>query len=206
MPTSSKYGKLYTALMINKLKDLLSIESILDVGVGEGTYSDILSPYLENTTWSGIEVWKPYITEYNLGNKYQILINQDVRQINFAEGPSYDIALFGDILEHMTKEEAQILIKKVMPKTHLIMISILIVYFPQDIVGGNPFEQHIKDNWSHEEVLESFPNIISAFIHNFIGVYFLSTNPEFSPIIRKLQSQISKLVKKKFTTETIFWA
>ena len=206
MPTSSKYGKLYTALMINKLKDLLPIESILDVGVGEGTYSDILSPYLENTTWSGIEVWKPYITKYNLGNKYQILINQDVRQINFAEGPSYDIALFGDILEHMTKEEAQNLIKTVIPKTHLIMISIPIVHFPQDIVGGNPFEQHIKDNWSHEEVLESFPNIISAFIHNFIGVYFLSTNPEFSTIIRKLQSQISKLVKKKFTTETIFWA
>ena len=192
--------------MINKLKDLLPIESILDVGVGEGTYSDILSPYLENTTWSGIEVWKPYITKYNLGNKYQILINQDVRQINFAEGPSYDIALFGDILEHMTKEEAQNLIKTVIPKTHLIMISIPIVHFPQDIVGGNPFEQHIKDNWSHEEVLESFPNIISAFIHNFIGVYFLSTNPEFSTIIRKLQSQISKLVKKKFTTETIFWA
>ena len=206
MPTSSKYGKLYTALMINKLKDLLPIESILDVGVGEGTYSDILSPYLENTTWSGIEVWKPYITEYNLGNKYQILINQDVRQINFAEGPSYDIALFGDILEHMTKEEAQTLIKKVIPKTHLIMISIPIVHFPQDIVGGNPFEQHIKDNWSHEEVLESFPNIISAFIHNFIGVYFLSTNPEFSTIIRKLQSQISKLVKQNLTNETIFWA
>ena len=66
MPTSSKYGKLYTALMINKLKDLLPIESILDVGVGEGTYSDILSPYLENAIWSGIEVWEPYITEYNL--------------------------------------------------------------------------------------------------------------------------------------------
>jgi hypothetical protein len=35
MPTSSKYGKLYTALMINKLNELAPIESILDIGVGE---------------------------------------------------------------------------------------------------------------------------------------------------------------------------
>lgn len=96
----------------------------------------------------------------------------------------------------MTKQEAQTLIKTVIPKTHLIMISIPIIHFPQDVVEGNPFEQHIKDDWSHDEVLESFPNIISAFIHDFMGVYFLSTNTEFSQIIRTIQSQISTLVKK----------
>ena len=206
MPTSSKYGKLYTALMINKLAELVPINSILDVGVGEGTYFNILSPYFENIKWSGIEVWKPYILKYNLGSKYQILINQDVRQINFAEGPSYDLTLFGDVIEHMTKQEAQTLIKAVIPKTHLIMISIPIIHFPQDVVEGNPFEQHIKDDWSHDEVLESFPNIISAFIHDFMGVYFLSTNTEFSQIIRTIQSQISTLVKKNSPNEVIAWA
>ena len=206
MPTSSKYGKLYTAAMINKLKNFLPIESILDVGVGEGTYFNILLPYLENIRWSGIDVWKPYIKKYHLDNKYQNLINQDVRQINFAEGPSYDIGLFGDILEHVTKKEAQTLIKEVTPKTHLIIISIPIMHFPQDAVGGNPYEKHVKDNWPHEEVLENFLSIISAFIHDFIGVYFLSTNPEFYLIVRKVQSQVSKLVKKNLTNETIFWA
>jgi hypothetical protein len=72
----------------------------------------------------------------------------------------------------MTKQEAQTLIKTVTPKTHLIMISIPIIHFPQDVAEGNPFEQHIKDDWSHDEVLESFPNIISAFIHDFMGVCF----------------------------------
>ncbi|SVE36985.1 uncharacterized protein METZ01_LOCUS489839, partial [marine metagenome] len=104
MLASSKYGKHYTALMIHKLAELVPINSILDVGVGEGTYFNILSPYLENIKWSGIEVWKPYILKYNLGSKYQILINQDVRKINFAEGPSYDLTLFGDVIEHMTKQ------------------------------------------------------------------------------------------------------
>ena len=191
--------------MIKKLNEFSPIESILDIGVGEGTYFNILSPYLENTKWSGIEIWKPYITKYDLRSKYEILINRDVRQINFDEGPSYDLTIFGDVLEHMTKLEAQTLIKTIIPKTNLIMISIPIIDFSQDVVGGNPFEKHIKDDWSHEEVLESFPSIISAFIHEFIGVYFLSTNSEFSATVRKIQSQISKLVKTNSTDEIIFW-
>ena len=146
MPTSSKYGKLYTALMINKLNELAPVETILDIGVGEGTYFNILSPYLENTKWTGIEAWEPYITKYNLRHKYDILINKDVRQINFDEGFSCDLTIFGDVLEHMTKQEAQTLIKTIAPKTHLIMISIPIVDFPQEMVEGNPFERHVKDN------------------------------------------------------------
>ena len=84
------------------------------------------------------------------------------------------------------------------------MISIPIVDFPQDMIGGNPFEKHVKENWSHEEMLESFPNIISAFIHEFIGVYFVSTNSEISEIVRKIQSQISKIAEMNSKNETIF--
>ncbi len=206
MPTSSKYGKLYSALMIKKLRELLPVQSILDVGVGKGTYFDILSPHLENIKWSGIEVWEPYIERYNLEKKYQILISQDVRQIDFSQGPYYDLTLFGDIIEHMTKKEAQILINAVIPKSNLIMISIPIIPFPQVAVEGNPFEEHIKEDWSHGEVLESFPHIISVFVHEFIGVYFLSNKPEYIEIIRKKQGQISRLVKKNSQNETIFWA
>ena len=206
MPTSPKYGKLYTALIKKKLSKLLPIQSILDVGVGEGTYFDILSPHLEHIKWSGIEVWKPYIKKYDLEKKYQILINQDVRRIDFSQGPFYDLTLFGDIIEHMTKQEAQTLINAVTPKTNLIMISIPIINFPQVGVEGNPFEKHIKEDWSQEEVLESFPNIISVFIHEFIGVYFLSTKPDYIEMIRKKQGQISKMVKKNSQNEAIIWA
>jgi hypothetical protein len=41
--------------MINKLNKLAPIETILDIEVGEETYFNILSPYLENTKWSGVE-------------------------------------------------------------------------------------------------------------------------------------------------------
>lgn len=191
--------------MINKLNEISPIQSILDIGVGEGTYFNILSPYLENTKWSGIEAWEPYIKKYELRQKYEILINKDVRQINFAEGPSYDLAIFGDVLEHMTKLEAQTLIKTITPKTNLMIISIPIIDFPQDIIAGNPFEKHVKDNWSHKEVLESFPNIISAFVHEFIGVYFVSTNSELSAIVRKIQRPVSTLVKTNLINEIIFW-
>ena len=74
MPISSNYGKLYTALVINKLNEYHSIDSILDVGAGEGTYYNLLSPYLGNIKWSGIEVWEPYCTKYDLQNKYEIYV------------------------------------------------------------------------------------------------------------------------------------
>ncbi|MDC0196784.1 hypothetical protein OAJ93_04210 [Gammaproteobacteria bacterium] len=135
--------------------------------MGEETYFNILSPYLENTKWSGIEVWEPYIIKYNLRRKYEILINTDVRQINYDEGSSYDLTMLGDIRERMTRQGAQTPIKTIIPATNLIMVSIPIVDSPQDMIGENPFEKHVKDAWSHEEVLESFPNIITAFIHDF---------------------------------------
>ena len=104
MPTSSKYGKLYTALMINKLNELAPIESILDIGVGEGTYFDILSPYLKNTKWSGIEAWEPYITKYNLRRKYKTFMDKDIHQINFDEVSSCHLLILGNVVEHMTKQ------------------------------------------------------------------------------------------------------
>jgi hypothetical protein len=44
---------------------------------------------------------------------------------------------------------------------------------PQDAVGGNPFEIHVKDNWTHQEVLVSFPNIIKFGTTKKIGVYWI---------------------------------
>ena len=110
MPTSSKYGKLYSALMIRKLSELYPLKSILDIGVGEGTYYEILSSDLANVAWSGVEIWEPYIEKYKLRDKYPVLMNQDVRKIDFSTEPKWDLSLLGDILEHMSKHEAQLVI------------------------------------------------------------------------------------------------
>ena len=41
--------------------------TILDVGPGEGTYYNLLNDYFTNM--DAVEVWEPYINQYNLRNK-----------------------------------------------------------------------------------------------------------------------------------------
>ena len=180
MPTSSKHGKTPTKQWILENKN--SINRILDVGCGEGTYPKLISKggwgdlseiILPDAEWWGFEAWQPYISQYNLENIYNHLINEDVRKYDFTQLPDFDLVIFGDVLEHMTKEEAQELVNKALDKSKFVLISIPIKHMPQGAVHGNPFEEHVKDNWTNREVLESFPNIVKYDTGSKIGVYWL---------------------------------
>jgi hypothetical protein len=49
---------------------------------------------------------------------------------------------------------------------------------PQDEVNGNPFEVHVKDDWTHEEVMQTWNTYVKNFYRkgkkSKIGVYWLS--------------------------------
>ena len=203
MPGSSDFGKLYTALMITQLVDSGLIKTIIDVGVGRGTYYELLSPHLPQLDWTGVEVWAPYIDQFNLHNKYTKLINQDVREINFEAEPQRDLAILGDILEHMPKSDAQKIINTILDKSRTVVISIPITHYPQDEINNNPFEKHIKDDWSHKEVLESFPHIITSYVHDHIGVYFLSRDIETTATLKSIYPFVCDIVKKQLPNDQI---
>lgn len=173
MPTSSKQGKNEIVSWINS-KD--KFNKILDVGCGEGTYPTLLKKKcntVKNTEWWGIEAWKNYIDQFNLKSKYNHIINEDVRKVDWNKMPDFDLIIFGDILEHMTKQESQTVISHALKKTKYVLISIPIIFSPQGEYEGNPFEIHVKPDWSHDEVLNSFPNIIYSWKGSKIGVYIL---------------------------------
>jgi cyclopropane fatty-acyl-phospholipid synthase-like methyltransferase len=172
MPTSSNAGKKQIRQWISNIE----VNKVLDVGCGEGTYPKLLKqqyPILNNAEWWGIEAWAKYIEEFNLTELYNNIINEDVRKVNWDSIPNFDLIIFGDVLEHMTKEESQELVSKAITKSRYIIISIPIVHAPQGAYEGNPFEIHVKDNWSHTEVLESFPYIVESNGSKKIGVYLI---------------------------------
>jgi 2-polyprenyl-3-methyl-5-hydroxy-6-metoxy-1,4-benzoquinol methylase len=76
---------------------------ILDIGAGSGTYADALKNAGYSKTIDAVEVWPQYIEKYYLKKKYRNVFHQDVRTRTDFD---YDVVIFGDILEHMTKEEA----------------------------------------------------------------------------------------------------
>ena len=146
-----------------------SIKSVLDLGAGSGTYRDIMSPALPGATWTAVEIFKPYIDHFKLHTKYSKVYQSDIRQ--FIPAQNYDVVIAGDVLEHMTKAEAVTVVTNHLPMCKYLIISIPIVKYPQGEFDNNPYQAHVKDDWSHQEFMSSFPNIERFWTGEEIGVY-----------------------------------
>lgn len=157
------------------------ITRVLDIGAGSGTYINLIklkNNICSSAEWVGVEAWQNYINEFKLDDKYDTVINQDVRKLEWDSLGNFSVAIAGDILEHMSKDEAIILVDTIMSRCNTLIISIPIVHMPQDEVNGNPYEVHVKDDWSHNEVLETWGEYIKTFYRKSskskIAVYWLS--------------------------------
>jgi cyclopropane fatty-acyl-phospholipid synthase-like methyltransferase len=172
MPKSDKEGK---KEIVEWCKELDGINTIVDIGAGSGTYARMFrkTGLFRSATMIAVEAWEPYIQEYSLTTRYHKVINSDVRKVDFSEIAPFDLVIMGDVLEHITKEEAVDLVKKLSKFTRYAIISIPIIHYPQDEYEGNPYEVHVKDDWSHNEVLESFSNFEKTFKGERIGCYLL---------------------------------
>ena len=161
MSYSLKSGKAETLAWFKANES--SINTVVDIGPGSGTYIQLIkeeSQCCVDADWIGVEIWKPYIEEYKLESRYSRILNQDVRTVDWA-ALAPDAVIAGDVLEHMTKEEAVVLVDKILAVAKTLIVSIPIRYMPQDEHAyDNPHEAHIKDDWSHEEVVDTWGHYI----------------------------------------------
>jgi hypothetical protein len=138
--------------------------TILDVGAGCGTYSNILSEY-ENI--DAVEIYEPYIKKYKLKTKYRKVYTTNIIDFNFDY---YDIIIMGDILEHLTIEDAQNLINKLYDKCKQLIISV--PFLMKQFGLENKNEDHIQDDLTEEIMVRRYPNLQKNWSNNTIGVYF----------------------------------
>jgi glycosyltransferase involved in cell wall biosynthesis len=146
MPMSSSSGK----DQIKWVMSQLGAKSALDIGPGCGTYAQLF-PDLE---WTGVEVWEPYVSGHNLRNLYSTLHVEDAR--TWVPNRRWDVAVAGDILEHMTEQEASQLLKKLRECADTVIVSLPIGYLPQGELEDNPYQAHVTDNWSVESAIKNF--------------------------------------------------
>lgn len=205
MPSSADYGKLYISLLMRKLAEAGGIDNVVDCGCGCGTYRNLLAPYLGKATWIGIEAWEPYIAQFGLHDLYHRVINSDLRQVDFAALAPVDLVIFGDVLEHMQKDEAQTAVGKALAVASYVLLSIPVVHYPQDEINGNPFEVHVKDDWDHQQVMTAFPGITAFFIHDHIGVYVLTGNALATSRVTALQAVLPPLLHQQLPNDRMAW-
>jgi hypothetical protein len=167
VPTSDKQGKLISRLLIEHADP----QDIVDVGPGEGTYWDLMKYSTIDSFWAAVEIWEPYIEQYNLWSKYDVVVSQDIRDVEFRPRESRDnLIIFGDVLEHMPEDDARQLILRAKQHFRWILVSLPIVHAPQGEVNGNPYEAHVK-HWDFDEMHEVMGKCM-AFKGSTLGVFW----------------------------------
>lgn len=122
----------------------------LDVGACDGKWHGLLGHYL---TMDAVEIFEPNIEEHGLRYKYRHVYNCDVLDYHYSW---YDLVIFGDVIEHMTVENAQAVLRWARSRCSDMIIGVPFLY-PQEEIYGNPYERHIQDDLTPELFDDRYP-------------------------------------------------
>lgn len=171
MPYSSRRGKDFTREVVERLYvENGQTLKILDLGAGSGTYPRLFQHSAldrQRCLWHGVEIWAPYVERFGLRELYDTLWIADIRDqhgpLSELTAQRYDLALVGDVLEHISLPDATRLFHWLGGFCARLILSIPIVYYPQEESEGNPYERHVVDDWSHDKILDwlarEFPSV-----------------------------------------------
>jgi hypothetical protein len=178
MPSSVTFGKPFIHFFVKEMSRLMSPLPLrfLDVGAGLATYPKMFKKVLHRCTFTGVEVWSPYIEEFDLNYWYDDLIISDVRYLDWNKVPHFDVAFFGDVLEHMSRADAAAAVANAANVGGCVVTSIPLGHHPQSAELGNPWERHISENWNLDEISNFFGDVIGTHVHSFIGVSIICSN------------------------------
>jgi hypothetical protein len=143
---------------------------ILDIGAGVGTYSDLLRKH--GYFMSGVEIYQPYVDKYNLKEKYDILHVENILNINNFD--HYHLVIMGDILEHLTYEDARKIIDKYLNQ-HSKMIVAVPYMMQQSEYDGNIYEVHLQPDLTPQVMQERYPEFELLYGDDMYG-YYISKN------------------------------
>jgi hypothetical protein len=199
MPFSTKIFKEETINFIKRKfnKDTL----ILDVGAGAGTYGELLKSDFSRV--DAIEVFEPYINQYELYTKYRNVFIDNIVTTNINLD-QYQLFILGDVFEHLSESDARILLDTLLATGAEIIISVPFNSV-QGEVFGNPFEQHRQPKLSLLKMLKMYPELIPLCIRYDYGV-FITKNPEneFLPIFYKdLDEDFVKKLQHGYTFRSL---
>ncbi|GAI08012.1 unnamed protein product, partial [marine sediment metagenome] len=110
----------------------LNPRRVVDAGSGRGYYGKMISGCLKDCIVIGVEIYEPYLKAYpNLKKYYLKMILGDIREVIHEEEMYGDLIIFGDILEHLLKEDVHPLLRESIKKFRYILVSAPIGFTPQ---------------------------------------------------------------------------
>jgi autotransporter strand-loop-strand O-heptosyltransferase len=138
---------------------------ILDVGPGIGTYSNLLRDL--GYPMDCIEIWEPYVHEYNLYDKYD---NVHIGNIIDFDISQYDYIILGDVLEHIDPEVAQKLINSIVDSGKQCLVAVP-YEMEQGEYYGNVHETHLQADLTHAVMKQRYPQLTELYSNQYYGYY-----------------------------------
>lgn len=127
-------------------------DTCLDVGACDGVWAILIAGYLQ---MDACEIFRRNITEYDLLSKYRGVFACDIDDLKYEY---YDLVIFGDVLEHMSVEKAQRVLRYALPRCKDVLVALPFQYHQGEIYG-NPYEVHIQDDLTPDLIAERYPEL-----------------------------------------------
>lgn len=129
--------------------------TILDVGACDGKWSELLDPTFFQI--DAVEIFEPNVRRHNLESKYRKVIVDDVKNYNYDW---YDVVIFGDVIEHMTVEDAKRNLDYAKAHAKEVIVAVPFMW-PQGAIYGNKWEEHIQDDLTADVFMNRYPGFRS---------------------------------------------
>jgi 2-polyprenyl-3-methyl-5-hydroxy-6-metoxy-1,4-benzoquinol methylase len=191
----------------------LNPKTVLDIGKGFGKYAFLIHEYVginnknkidptrkmkqqSNIQIDAVEV-DPDLMLPHLSEVYTNIYFGDVNQL-YKELPKYDVVLMIDIIEHIEKEGAVVLLKHLIGQGSKIIVSTPITFFEQQLYESS-YEDHIS-HWT----IKDFKNIgfIDVQYVDSSAIYLISPEKEdiigFGNSMLKKVKRIARAIKNEF--------
>ncbi|NBW33780.1 MAG: autotransporter strand-loop-strand O-heptosyltransferase [Cytophagia bacterium] len=139
---------------------------ILDVGPGQGTYSDLLRDL--GYRMDAVEVWAPYVDQFGLRSKYDNVYVADIREFNISD---YDFIILGDVLEHLSTQDAQKLIDNIYFSDIQCLVAIPYMMAQDGEEYGNSYETHLQPDLTPEVMLSRYSCLRKLYDNQWYGYY-----------------------------------
>lgn len=125
--------------------------NVVDCGTGEGKWGTLIAPIIRGQI-DGIEAWPSNVQKARDTGAYRKVYQGDIRAFGEFTAATYDVAILGDVLEHLTKTDAMEFISRLQKSVSEIYLVIPVcICIQSGEAWGNPFETHLY-HWSDREL------------------------------------------------------
>jgi autotransporter strand-loop-strand O-heptosyltransferase len=156
------------------MENVPTSKRLLDVGPGQGTYSDLLRNL--GYRMDAVEVWAPYVDQFSLRTKYDNVYIENILEFNWTD---YDFIILGDVLEHLGKEDAKRLINAMHFHGKHFLVAIPYTMEQDGEEYGNTYETHLQPDLTPDIMLERYPGLVPLYINNWYG-YYVNKDPRLN--------------------------